>query len=156
MRETTCGYLIRGHQWLMMLRNKKPNDINEGKWIGIGGKKEPGETIQTCMHREIMEETGLDASHLELRGELTFHYQNAEAEKIYVYTTKSFTGILKECQEGTLQWINDNEILSLELWEGDRIFLKRLLADDHTKFSYILSYDTNGNLLQVIDKEMEL
>lgn len=153
MKETSCGYLIKDHQWLMLLRNRKKNDVNEGKWIGIGGKREAGETMLECMHREILEETGLNAEHLELRGTIYFQYEQMDPEKIYVYTTDSFTGTMQECSEGTLQWISESDILSLDLWEGDRVFLKRLLQKDHQRFCYILSYDRQGNLLKVEEKE---
>ncbi len=39
-------------------RNKKPNDVHEGKWIGVGGKLEAGESPEECVC-EAKEETGL-------------------------------------------------------------------------------------------------
>lgn len=154
MKETSCGYLIQDHKWLMLQRDKKKNDVNEGKWIGIGGKLEPGESMLQCMSREIKEETGLIAEQLELRGILYFEYQDMEPEKIYVYTIEHFSGTLKECDEGTLQWIDQKDILSLPLWDGDRIFLDRLLSNDHRTFCYAFSYDKDGTLLNVEEKEI--
>lgn len=154
MRETSCGYIIKEHQWLMLLRNKKKNDVNQGKWIGIGGKLEPGESMLQCMHREILEETGLNAEALELRGVIYFQYEDCEPEKIYIYTIERFTGELKECDEGTLKWIDERDILSLDLWDGDRIFLERLLSQDHHTFCYVFTYDKQGLLAKVEEKEI--
>jgi ADP-ribose pyrophosphatase len=154
MKETSCGYLIQDHRWLMLYRNKKQNDLNAGKWIGIGGKLEPGESMLQCMSREIKEETGLNAEQLELRGIVSFEYEDAEPEKIYVYTIERFSGEMKECDEGTLQWVDESDILSLDLWEGDKIFLKRLLQGDHHTFWYVLSYDKNGTFIKSVEKEI--
>lgn len=154
MIETSCGYLIKNHQWLMLLRNKKKDDINAGKWIGIGGKLEPNESMMQCMCREVKEETGFNVEQLELRGVLNFEYQDKEPEKIYVYTIERFSGEMTECNEGTLQWIDESKILSLDLWEGDRIFLNRLLENHHETFCYVFSYDKNGRLLHTEEKEI--
>ena len=42
MYASTLCYLERDGRYLMLLRNKKPNDMNEGKWVGVGGKFEEG------------------------------------------------------------------------------------------------------------------
>ena len=59
MRETTLCYLEKDGCYLMLYRNKKENDCNAGKWIGVGGKLEPGESPDECLLREVKEETGL-------------------------------------------------------------------------------------------------
>ncbi len=158
MRRTTCCYIIRDGSWLMMLRNRKAHDVNEGKWIGIGGKIENGETSRECVIREISEETGLKADHVELRGTLLFLYEgNGEfqnySETIDLYTCTDFAGEVKECDEGTLAWIPEDQILSLSLWDGDRIFLKKLLAREKRQFHMTLRYDSLGNLLSACEEE---
>ena len=64
MKRATLCYIRRvtragQREYLMLYRNKKKDDPNEGKWIGVGGKFEPGETPDECMLREVREETGL-------------------------------------------------------------------------------------------------
>ena len=102
MIESTLVYLIQNDYWLMLLRNKKTNDINQNKWIGVGGKKEKNETIEECAIRETFEETGLKIQSLQYHGLVLFDYEKAETEKIYVYTSNDFTGVIHECNEGTL------------------------------------------------------
>lgn len=130
IRSTIC-HIEKNGQWLMLLRNKKKNDLNEGKWVGIGGKAEPGETMDQCCVRECMEETGLLVKEPVFHGVVHFRSDRWEAEDMYVYTAPDFEGTLNEdCSEGTLKWIDKSEILSLRLWAGDRLFLTPLLKGE--------------------------
>lgn len=146
---STQIYIIRQNQWLMLLRNKKKKDVNHNKWIAVGGKKEPGETIEECAVREVFEETGLHCEQLEYQGLVHFEYQDNEPEDIYVYTCSHYHGSLHETDEGTLRWIDENELMNLELWEGDRIFLKKMLDHTGEPFEITLQYDGQGTLLNV-------
>ena len=148
---TTLCYIEKDDAYLMMLRNKKKKDVNEGKWIGVGGKLLSGESPEECVCREVLEETGLVLDSFCLRGILTFASEGWEEEIIFVYTADKFHSELPEgapgiadasvpvCDEGTLAWIPFSDIVDLNLWEGDRIFLK-LLAEDAPFFSLKLSY----------------
>ncbi|MDO4939362.1 MAG: 8-oxo-dGTP diphosphatase [Lachnospiraceae bacterium] len=127
MINTTLCYLEKNEKYLMLYRNKKKDDINEGKWIGIGGKFEPGESADECLVREVYEETGLKLNSYEYRGLIHFIPDNAEDEDMYLYTADKFTGDIMVCDEGELAWIDKKEIFNLNLWEGDKIFLKKLL-----------------------------
>ncbi len=143
-RFTTICYIDNGDSYLMMLRNKKKNDINEGKWLGVGGKIEPGETPEECVCREVTEETGLTLDEYTMRGVITFLPSAGECEYIYVFTSDKFHGDLIDCNEGELSWIPKDKLMDLALWEGDRIFLK-LLLESSPFFSVKLSYD--GDIL---------
>lgn len=153
MIDTTQCYLIRNGCFLMMLRNKKQNDVNSGKWIAPGGKREPGETNEECAAREVNEETGFRVSRLTYRGRVCFRHCGAADEIIYVYSSDSFTGDLKESREGTLRWIPCDQIMALNLWEGDRLFLKYLTEGIMTPFSLILEYDQRGILIRAQEGE---
>ena len=129
MKETTLCYIELDGKYLMLYRNKKPQDPNAGKWIGVGGKLEEGETPEQCLVREVREETGLELKKFRCRGKIFFRSDHWEDEIMYLYTATEFQGeILKDCSEGELRWIPFEEIPGLKLWEGDRIFLKELLA----------------------------
>ena len=155
MRVSTQIYLIRDGQWLMLLRNKKKKDINHGKWIAVGGKQEASETVEECAIRETEEETGFTLDSLDLKGIVWFEYDDEESELIYVYTSDSFHGELKECSEGTLAWINESELMNLQLWEGDRLFMQKLIERCAEQFEYVLHYDSSGNLTNVIERKRE-
>lgn len=124
MKLATLCYLRQNGKTLMVHRIKKPNDIHEGKWNGLGGKFEPGETPEECAQREIFEESGLRVHKLLLKGLLTFPlFARDEDWYAFVFVATDFEGSLIESPEGDLQWIDDSKLLDLNLWTGDRIFL---------------------------------
>ena len=139
MKISTLCYLEKDGSYLLLHRTKKQNDVNEGKWIGVGGAIEPGESPEECVCRETKEETGLILDSFRMRGILTFSSEGWEDEIIFVFTSSDFHGEERECDEGELKWIDKEEIMDLELWEGDRIFL-RMLIDEEPFFSMKLSY----------------
>ena len=124
MKLATLIYLRSGDKTLMLYRNKKPGDIHKGKWNGLGGKFEPGETPEDCARREIFEESGLKVSELVLKGFLTFpDFAKDEDWYAFIFIAHPDGGELIDSPEGDLQWIENDRLLDLELWEGDRIFL---------------------------------
>ena len=148
MKKSTCVYLIRDGKWLMLLRNRKKNDVNHGKWIGVGGKCEGQESYEDCAVREVREETGLNAEQLIPAGILLFEYEGKEPEEIAVFVCRRFSGTMRECDEGTLAWIDEDQILSLQLWEGDRIFLEQMLSGSVDPFRIRLCYDRADHLIK--------
>lgn len=124
MKLATLCYVRQNGKTLMIHRVKKENDIHQGKWNGLGGKFEPGETPEECARREILEESGLRVTNPILKGFLTFpRFAKDEDWYAFVYLVEEFEGELIESPEGHLRWIEDDELLGLNLWEGDRIFL---------------------------------
>ena len=130
MKLATLCYVKKDGKTLMLHRVKRKNDIHQGKWNGLGGKLEPGETPEECVLREVMEESGLTLKDVRLRGLLTFPGFDGEHDwYVYVFSGSDFEGKLIDSPEGHLEWIPDENLLELPLWEGDRIFLKWLEAD---------------------------
>lgn len=139
MKNTSLCYIERGDSYLMLHRVKKVNDENHDKWIGIGGKFEEGEAPEECMRREMLEETGLTAESWQFRGIVTFVSDEWGTEYMHLFKCSDFSGEVKECDEGVLEWIKKEKLLSLPIWEGDKIFL-RLLDRDCPFFSLKLCY----------------
>jgi 8-oxo-dGTP diphosphatase len=130
MINTTLCYVTRGDEVLMLHRIKKKNDLNQDKWIGIGGKFEGDETPDECLLREAWEETGLKLTSWKCRGVVTFLTNGQwEGEFMYLFTADGFEGELKECDEGQLQWVSRDFLDQLPKWEGDKIFLDLLWQD---------------------------
>ena len=139
MRNTSLCYIERGSEYLMLHRVKKENDENHDKWIGIGGKFENGESPDECMLREMREETGLTALSWRARGIVTFVSDEWGTEYMQLFTCDRFSGSMKDCDEGVLEWVDKSRLLSLPIWEGDKIFL-RLLDEGAPFFLLKLCY----------------
>ena len=147
-------YIEKDEKYLMLHRTRKENDTNKDKWIGVGGKFEDGETPEECARREAYEETGLSLSNLFYRGIVTFTSDKYPSEQMHLFKSTAFTGKIKDCDEGELDWIEKEKLLSLPIWEGDKIFL-RLLDKDIPFFSLKLTY-TGNTLTDAILNEQKL
>lgn len=142
MYNSTLCYLENDRgEYLMLHRVKKQVDINKGKWIGIGGKFEEGESPDECLRREVWEETGLTLTEFQFRGVVTFLCNDSGSDQLmYLFTATGWTGELNlDCNEGELAWVPRGQVLDLPIWEGDEIFLK-LLAQDAPPFLLTLDY----------------
>ena len=145
---TTLCYIEKDNCYLMLHRTTKENDENHDKWIGIGGHFEFQESPEDCLIREVKEETGLSLLNYDFRGIVTFISDDHPAEYMHLYTSNSFSGTVSDCKEGQLEWIPIDKICTLNLWEGDRLFLD-LLSQNVPFFSLKLVYK-NGQLLNSI------
>lgn len=164
MFSTTLCYIESNDHYLMLHRTKKAHDVNEGKWIGVGGKFLEGESPEDCLVREVREETGWTLLSQKFRGIIRFEQTGYETEYMFLYTADAFRAAdgrtyggdvqelpaPPECDEGVLKWIPKSEIGSLSLWEGDRVFL-RLLAADAPLFSLRLRYEGDALIEAVLD-----
>ena len=140
---TTLCYIEKDDKYLMLHRVKKENDLNKDKWIGVGGKFEANETPEECLLREVKEETGLTLTSYQFRGIITFISDEWGCEYMHLFTADGYEGELmdkNDCNEGELVWVPKSEIKNLQLWEGDKVFLK-LLEEREEFFSLKLHYE---------------
>lgn len=123
---------------LMVYRNKKANDMHEGKWNGLGGKLESGETPEEGVIREVQEEAGLLIQNPRLHGLLMFPNFKGDDWYVFVFTASEFSGELIDSPEGRLEWIEDSQLSSLNLWESDHIFFQWIERGEFfsAKFEY--------------------
>lgn len=148
MINTTLCYIENDGKYLMLHRVKKVNDLNQDKWIGIGGKFEDKESPEECVIRETLEETGLTLKGLEYRGILTFVSDKWPTEYIHLFYSNDFSGDLIDCNEGNLEWVEIENVYKLPLWQGDKIFL-RLIEEKVPFFSLKLEYQ-GENLVNAV------
>jgi len=147
---TTLCYIERGDEVLMLHRVSKKHDINKDKWIGVGGHLLECESPEECLLREVLEETGLTLTSYKLRGVITF-ISGDTIEYMALFSADSFTGELTACDEGVLEWIPKDEVMELNLWEGDKIFLRELWSHD-SFFTLKLVYNDDGTLAEDVLK----
>jgi 8-oxo-dGTP diphosphatase len=122
MKLATLCYLHHEGATLMIHRIKRADDIHAGKWNGLGGKLEAGESPEECVRREVREESGLEIRTPRLHGVLTFAGFKGDDWYVFVYTVDDFRGELSENEEGFLRWVPDAELEALALWPSDHIF----------------------------------
>ena len=153
MINSTLCYVLRDNDVLMLHRIKKKDDVNQDKWIGIGGKFEADETPDECLLREAKEETGLTLKNWRCRGVVTFLTNGPwDGEYMYLFTADDFEGELTDCNEGELRWVSREFLNELPKWEGDQIFLD-LLWQDAPFFLLKLRYDGDKLIEAVLNGE---
>ena len=144
MNFTTLCYIEKENKYLMLHRTSKKKDGNKDKWIGVGGHFEKGESPEECLLREVKEETGLELTSYQFRGIVTFISDEWPDEYMCLYTADRYTGDIGNCDEGELVWVEKGKIMDLNIWEGDKIFLK-LLTENQPFFS--LKLENKGDKL---------
>ena len=147
---TTLCYIEKDDSYLMLHLVKKKNDINQDKWIGVGGHFEEVESPEECLLREVWEETGLRLKSWEFRGIVTFQCDDSETDYMCLYTSTDFEGELTECEEGVLEWVKKSAVEQLPIWEGDKVFF-RLLRESAPFFSLKLCYKADKLTECVLD-----
>ena len=150
MRNSTLCYIEKEGKYLMLHRIKKANDVNKDKWIGIGGGFEEDESPEDCIRREAVEETGLVLENPVLRSVVTFVIDGGLCEHMFLFKCTDFHGELIECNEGVLEWVDKSMLYSLDLWEGDKIFLRKI-ESDCPFFTLKLVYAKDGTLLEAVE-----
>jgi 8-oxo-dGTP diphosphatase len=137
----TLCYIKHDSHTLMLHRVKRADDIHAGKWNGLGGKLEPGESPEECVVREVREESGLEIVNPHLHGLVMFPGFKGNDWYVFVFTTETFTGDLKENGEGYLKWVPDAELESLPLWPSDHVFLPWLREEKFFSAKFVYKGD---------------
>ena len=151
MNFTTLCYIEKENKYLMLHRTSKKKDGNKDKWIGVGGHFEKGESPEECLLREVKEVTGLELTSYQFRGIVTFISDEWPDEYMCLYTADRYTGDIGNCDEGELVWVEKGKIMDLNIWEGDKIFLK-LLTENQPFFSLKLEYKGDKLVNTVLNK----
>ena len=151
MNFTTLCYIEKENKYLMLHRTSKKKDGNKDKWIGVGGHFEKEESPEECLLREVKEETGLELTSYQFRGIVTFISDEWPDEYMCLYTADRYTGDIGNCDEGELVWVEKEKIMDLNIWEGDKIFLK-LLMENQPFFSLKLEYKGDKLVNTVLNK----
>ena len=153
---TTLCYIEKDGAYLMLHRVSKKHDVCKDKWIGVGGHFEISESPEECLLREVKEETGLTLTSWRFRGLVTFVAEGWDTEYMCLYTADSHEGQILPCNEGVLEWVKKEDVLKLNIWEGDKIF-HRLINEDAPFFSLKLSYRGDRLVVAALDgKALEL
>jgi len=143
----TLCYIVCDDSVLMIHRVGKKNDIHHNKYNGLGGKLEEGESPYDCVIREIKEESGISIKNPVFKGILNFPcFDGKNNWIVFVYVAKvSSKRFESDLREGVLEWVKKKDLLNLNLWEGDKIFLEKIFDKN---FFYGTFYYKNNRLLK--------
>lgn len=141
----TLGYILspEGGQVLMVHRNKRSDDLHYGKYNGLGGKLDSGESVTDCMKREILEESGLTVEQLKLRGTISWPGFGKRGEDWFgfIFRIERWSGTPHTGNhEGTLEWVELANVLNLPLWESDPLFLPMVFDESPAVFHGVMPY----------------
>lgn len=141
----TLVYLTEGNA-VLMLKRAKNKQMLPGKWLGLGGKVEPKESIVDSVKREFLEETGLTIYDPVLRGSFTWINDSKYIGTVYIFHSEKYSGTLhKVCDEGILAWHPIDSIVSLpDLADHQRGFLPDILKDPLFFYTGIGLYDDHS------------
>ena len=153
MKNTSLCYIEQDGAYLMLHRIRKAHDENHDKWIGVGGHFLENESPEDCVTREALEETGLTLLRPRYCGLVTFVSDRWEGEYMHLFHAAAFTGALRDCDEGVLEWVPKARVRSLPQWAGDRIFLD-LMERDAPFFSLKLTYAGEALTEAVLNGEL--
>lgn len=139
VHEATLMFVVEMNRVLLI---RKKRGLGAGKINGPGGKRDPGETLQECAHREIYEELCVSVSHSENRGRLRFQFVDGYSLDVHVFVAHVFSGTPSETEEAIPLWTALDNIPFDEMWEDDRIWLPQVLSGKHVNGRFVFDGDS--------------
>jgi 8-oxo-dGTP diphosphatase len=130
-------------QVLLLHRDKRPDDIHYGKYLGLGGRVEADEDVVTGVRREVREESGLIADAVALRGTVFWPGFGVAGQDWFgfIFRIDSFTGTPHGGNhEGTLAWVPIANLADEPMWPSDFEWLPMVFDDDPRQFHGIMPY----------------
>jgi mutator protein MutT len=125
MKHVTLLFLRRDNQILLAMKKR---GFGVGKWNGVGGKVEAGESYEQAAIRECQEEIGVTPRKLSTVGELHFFDRPDIEHYCHVYRCDDWAGEPLETEEMRPQWFDVNTIPYDQMWADDEFWLPLLLA----------------------------
>lgn len=130
---TVLCLIHKGDNYLLQDRMKED-------WKGYtlpGGHIEPGESIVEAVIREMKEETGLEIKQPHLCGVKQFPIEGGRYI-VFLFETEQFEGVLNSSDEGTMHWVNVENLSSVNLVNDFDDLLEVMLTDTLTEFQYVV------------------
>lgn len=141
----TLLFFIKEDQILLAM---KMRGFGAGKWNGVGGKIEPGESIEDAMVRESIEEVSMKPLSWQKVAELDF-VQDATTDPwhmfVHAYISYEWEGVPTESEEMKPQWFNFQDIPYADMWDDDELWLQRVLEGETLKGSF--TFDAHDKMV---------
>ena len=152
MRDMTVCFLIRGTSPHEVLLGYKKRGFGAGKFAGIGGRVEAGETIRAAACREVYEETGITTTEHDLQamGAITFRFPNQPTwnQVVHVFIVTRWTGEPNESDEMLPTWYPTDAVPFEQMWDDSQYWLPQILASQPLQ-AQITYADDNATVCDV-------
>lgn len=146
MKQLTILFLLKDDQILLAMKKR---GFGEGRYNGVGGKVEAGETLEQAVVRECQEEIGVTPIDFSKVAEIIFDEQHKgvkERLQVHVYTSKSWDGEPIETEEMAPKWFKTSKIPYDQMWADDPYWLPQVLDGKLLKCEFHL--DENDKVFQ--------
>ena len=142
MRPVTLCFLVKDNKVLLAIKKRSLSGFNVaiGKWNGVGGKVDSGETIKAAAVREISEEIGVktDEKNLEKVGNIKFYFKDKSEwnQEVHIFLVRDWLGDPKESEEMMPKWYSHDEVPFEDMWQDDKHWLPMVLAGKKVEGSF--------------------
>jgi len=142
------------HQHPRILLALKKRRFGAGKWNGYGGKVEGEETMEECLHREVMEEGGIKINDPVKLGILEFEFPHSGLIlENHIYKVTDFSGEPVETEEMNPKWFSVDELPFSSMWADDPYWMPLFLKN--IKFKGRFVFDENEKVVEHLVEEVE-
>lgn len=127
MKELTLLFLVKDNSVLLAMKKR---GFGEGRWNGVGGKLDNGESVEEALIRESQEEIGVTPTRYKKIAQIVFHEQHEGDLKtmlVHVFTSTSWQGEPVETEEMAPKWFKISEIPYEDMWADDPYWLPDVL-----------------------------
>ena len=152
MRLATLTFLLRGDDILLA---EKKEGFGLGKWNGVGGKVELGETVEKAAIREAFEEIDVEIKDQIQVATIDFYFKdNPEYDQqVIVFTSDKWVGEPKEIEKVRPKWVSKNEIPYDKMWVDDKYWLPQVL--EGKRINAWFEFDKDENILDYGVEELK-
>lgn len=156
MAVCTLVFLRRDDQILLAMKKR---GFGKGRWNGVGGKVDPGETIEQAMIRETQEEISVTPVKYEQVARLDFTIDadtKPWQQEVHVYMCSKWEGEPTESEEMAPQWYGLADIPYDSMWQDDEIWLPEVLQGKKLRgaFSFDHADTMQHTKIDVVDAIM--